>query len=277
MKYVMTEKRKVLGSTFSFVVNLIFLLMIYVYHFYMLPKFYQPTIDYRYIAAAIKSSLKVLAKILTGVFKLADTPDKTLKYMDHFKFKFKNPSGYWVAKNKDSTLYNLNYLNNSARSVCSFDFKKLDTNLPHGKVIETINDLLERCFKDKKAEFICINNKSYFASWYSVAKKNCWTYKLDELKEFFSFLLDNIYVKFRGKIYKQVVGIPMGCDCAPLVADLFLHWYEHDFISRGVMKFTTRYIDDLNTPNISINLVNVICNDIYRLHLLKMMMNLLLS
>ena len=61
------------------------------------------------------------------------------------------------------------------------------------------------------------------------------------------------------------------------MADLFLHWYEHDFISRGVMKFTTRYIDDLNTPNISSNLVNVICNDIYRLHLLKMMMNLLLS
>ena len=33
------------------------------------------------IAAAIKSSLKVLAKILTGVFKLADTPDKILRYL----------------------------------------------------------------------------------------------------------------------------------------------------------------------------------------------------
>ena len=23
------------------------------------------------------------------------------------------------------------------------------------------------------------------------------------------------YVKFRGNVYRQVVGIPMGCDCAP--------------------------------------------------------------
>ena len=29
----------------------------------------------------------------------------------------------------------------------SFDLKKLYTNLPHGKVIEKINDLLERCLK----------------------------------------------------------------------------------------------------------------------------------
>ena len=128
--------------------------------------------------------------------------------MDNFKFKFKNTSGYWVAKNKDYTLFNLNYLNNSARSVYSFDFKNVYTNLHHGTVIEKINDLLERCFKDKKAEFICIN-KSYFASWSSAAKKNCWTLKRGELKELFSFVLDNIYVKFRGKIYNQVVGIPM--------------------------------------------------------------------
>ena len=52
------------------------------------------------MAAEIKSSLKVLAKILTGAFKLAD---KTLKYMDNLKFKFKNTSGYWVTKNKDYT------------------------------------------------------------------------------------------------------------------------------------------------------------------------------
>ena len=28
-----------------------------------------------------------------------------------------------------------------------------------------------------------------------------------------------IFVKFKGNIYKQVIGIPMGCDCAPKVAD----------------------------------------------------------
>ena len=45
--------------------------------------------------------------------------------------------------------------------------------------------------------------------------------------------MNSIYIIFRGKIYKQVMGIPMGCDCAPKVADLFLLYkYEHDNISK---------------------------------------------
>ena len=37
----------------------------------------------------------------------------------------------------------------------------------------------------------------------------------------FSFLLDNIYIRFGTKLYRQIVGIPMGTNCALLVADLF--------------------------------------------------------
>ena len=33
------------------------------------------------------------------------------------------------------------------------------------------------------------------------------------------------------KLYRQIVGIPMGTDCAPLVADLFLFYYERDFMT----------------------------------------------
>ena len=34
-----------------------------------------------------------------------------------------------------------------------------------------------------------------------------------------SFRLDNIYIRFGNKLYRQIVGIPMGTNCAPLVAD----------------------------------------------------------
>ena len=44
-----------------------------------------------------------------------------------------------------------------------------------------------------------------------------------------SYLLDNIYIRFGNKLYRQIVGIPMGTNCAPLVADLFLFCYERDF------------------------------------------------
>ena len=44
------------------------------------------------------------------------------------------------------------------------------------------------------------------------------------------FLVDNIFVVFGGKFFQQIVGIPMGTNCAPLLADIFLYSYEAEFI-----------------------------------------------
>jgi hypothetical protein len=49
------------------------------------------------------------------------------------------------------------------------------------------------------------------------------------------FLIDNIFVMFGGCIFQQIVGIPMGTNCAPLPVDLFLYSYEADFI-QGLLK-----------------------------------------
>ena len=67
--------------------------------------------------------------------------------------------------------------------------------------------------------------------------------------------MENIYVQFDGMVYQQIVGIPMGTNCAPLIADLFLYCYERDFISNLqkskrfdlIDKFndTSRYLDDI--------------------------------
>ena len=44
------------------------------------------------------------------------------------------------------------------------------------------------------------------------------------------FVLKIIFIKFGSKLYRQIVGIPMGSYCAPLVADLFLFYYKRDFM-----------------------------------------------
>ena len=38
------------------------------------------------------------------------------------------------------------------------------------------------------------------------------------------------FQKHKFHIYQQNVGVPMGTNCAPLVADLFLYSYEADFV-----------------------------------------------
>ena len=75
------------------------------------------------------------------------------------------------------------------------------------------------------------------------------------------FLLDNIFIRFGTKLYKQVVGIPMGTNCAPLIADVFLFCYERDFMMSlsddkqvdviDAFNITSRYLDDiLNINNV---------------------------
>ena len=73
------------------------------------------------------------------------------------------------------------------------------------------------------------------------------------------FLVDNIYVRFGGQLFREMVGIPMGTNCVPLLADLFLYSYENEFLDKLVKegkrklarKFTLsyRYIDDLISFN----------------------------
>ena len=41
---------------------------------------------------------------------------------------------------------------------------------------------------------------------------------------------DNVFVVLGRKVFQQVVGIPMGTNCAPLLADIFLYSYEAEFI-----------------------------------------------
>ena len=66
--------------------------------------------------------------------------------------------------------------------------------------------------------------------------------------------------QFGTKLYKQV-GIPMGTNCAPLVADLFLFCYERDFMMAlsddkqadiiGAFNTASRYLDGfLNINNV---------------------------
>ena len=44
------------------------------------------------------------------------------------------------------------------------------------------------------------------------------------------FLVDSIYVVLAGKVFIQIVGIPMGTKFARLLADIFLYSYEAEFI-----------------------------------------------
>ena len=66
---------------------------------------------------------------------------------------------------------------------------------------------------------------------------------------------DNIIVQFKGCLFRQAVGIPVGTNCAPLLADFFLYSNGNVFLDNMIRNgnrrldksfdLCYRYIDDL--------------------------------
>ena len=61
------------------------------------------------------------------------------------------------------------------------------------------------------------------------------------------FLIDNIFAMFGGRVFQQTVNIPLGTNCAPLHADLFLYSYEADFIKGPLKKNEKKLARFFNT------------------------------
>ena len=60
------------------------------------------------------------------------------------------------------------------------------------------------------------------------------------LKPAFQFLIDNTYVRVGKEIFRQQVGILMGTDCVHCLANLFLFYFQNNYM----------YMKDLIKSNI---------------------------
>ena len=146
----------------------------------------------------------------------------------------------WILKNSSDLL---EYIKSRSLSSCNsiklFDFSTLYTTIPHSKLKDRFRELIQLCVIKKNGQrkyLVLGRDRAYFV------KKN----HSDSTK---------MFVIFGGRVFQQTVGIHMGTNCVPLLADLFLYSYEADFID-GLLKknekklarsfnFTFRYIDDV--------------------------------
>ena len=138
-------------------------------------------------------------------------------------------------------------------SLSTYDFSTLYTTLPHNLIKNKLVDLIERIFQGEGSFYIAYNERHAFFTSDAVKYYNLWYDQ--KVYEALTFLLDNIYIRFGSKLHRQIVDIPVGTNCAPHVADLFLFCYERDFMlslsddnqAEVIEAFnsTSRYLDDL--------------------------------
>ena len=171
----------------------------------------------------------------------------------------------WILKNSKELLEHLQSTNfNHITSIKSFEFSTLYTTIPHQKLKSRLVTIIRNSFIHKNGnrryKFLVLGlDGPYFVKEHSDSKDK---YTEDDIINMLKFLVDNIFVVSGSKVFQQIVGILMGTNSAPLLADIFLYSYEADFIqsllSTGKKKlasqfhFTYSYIDDvlsINNPN----------------------------
>ena len=149
-----------------------------------------------------------------------------------------------------------------ATSLTTNDFSTLYTSpFPHNLINEKVFDLIERAikkfYKTEGTLYLAYNDKKAFFT--STGHRGYKLWSCQNVCDALSYLLDNIYIRFGNKLYRQIVGIAMGTNCAPLVADLFLFCCERAFMTllsgdnqpEIIEEFnsTSRYLDDLFNNN----------------------------
>jgi hypothetical protein len=139
----------------------------------------------------------------------------------------------------------------NATSIQTFDFTTLYTTLDHKLILNSLKKVVNCTLKDKRLRVV--GNQCFFT------EDEEFGYGSADIMKLIQFVIENIYFRFGDITLKQCIGIPMGTDCAPQLANLMLHSLEHDFICKLMrdrrldlcrsFRYVFRYIDDITILN----------------------------
>lgn len=85
-----------------------------------------------------------------------------------------------------------------------------------------MDELIDFRFQGGSHELLSVT--SYGARWVSRIDKKSFKFNKELVKDAPKYLMSNCYFTFGEKIFHQVIGIPMGSDPAPFIANLLLYY-----------------------------------------------------
>ena len=224
-------------------------------YMYWTPKFHKPSLSQRFIVSYASCAIKPLAKKISLALKVV------LNQVKSFGNMLYNCTGvkhYWIVDNSTPIVDYLKSVNQrkAGRNIETYDFTTLYTMLEHQDILDSIYFVIDLAFKKSKYKNIAVYNKS--ASWANKPRSTTFSFNTESLKSSIKFLIDNSYFSVGSLCFKQVIGIPIGVDCAPPLANLVLFKYEYQFMCkllksnyRRALKFngSFRLMDDISIVN----------------------------
>ena len=122
--------------------------------------------------------------------------------------------------------------------LVSFDVSALFTSIPVPTALDVINQLFSEHIEDPEAKH------KYGCSF----ECNTIGLKKDEVMQLLKLVLENCVFSFQDKFFKQLHGAAMGFPCSPVVANIYMEYFEDPALGPELplpVKDWKRYIDDV--------------------------------
>lgn len=239
-------------------------------YLYFIPKLHKLRHAERFICGMANCSTTLLSKVLS---KVLGCILQTLRQKDNVRLAETGVRRFFVVNGYEEVANFLHrWLRSGQRTLYTGDFSTMYTTIPHDDLLSRMEEVLNEAWKWEMTERGCDDvtqlclqlHKDGSHVWvkttdrgqadFMTMRGNVRLMSLKSVVECLKFLLANVYV-LNGKVMKrQVIGIPMGTNCAPNLANLYLYSYESEFINRLEAKrgrdvaaqfhMSFRYIDD---------------------------------
>ena len=224
-------------------------------HMFSCPKFHKPSLKFRYVISYADCSIRPLAVKVSLALKAVYS--EICRYTKML-FKVTGINRNWIILNNKPILDSIEYINQHsvARNIQTFDFSTLYTNLAHKDIKDALIFTIKLAFRNSRSKFIAVYEKGF--GWVNSFRDGTLAIGEDKLIDCVNFLLDNCYFKVGDVLYRQVIGVPIGINPGPYMANLTLWYFENKFLDSNYkckynivkkLNYTFRLIDDITTLN----------------------------
>ena len=246
---------------------------------YAMPKRHKNPVRFRFISASTKAPTRCTSKILTSVLTLIDNTTK--EEAQKYAIDSNGRNWYWIIKETSELLEYVK--KNEIHSMQTYDFTTLYDTIPHSKLFSVMDKVIRNAFKVRKAKYVYIGKQldgTLGAAWRKFTTHysscDCQTLTPDDILRLLQLLVENTFVCVgESLVFRQTIGIPMGTNAAPLIANLFLHFFEKEYFKKllsgrasdfNSLSLSARFIDDLIVFNgRSPQEMDAIVNEIYNI------------
>lgn len=234
-------------------------------YLYWLPKLHKDPVGQRFIAGSADCSTTMLSSILSDVLTLIL---HTAREKDNRHIGTGGSRRFFVVDGYEEVASFLSggFEVGAGTRLYTGDFSTMYTTIPHDDLIARVKRVTKEVWEwkaeeeDREVSLLTIRWTGAGAVWWkpkglnlprSLHSPTSHTFTFDELNELVSFLVKNTFIVNGDVCKRQACGIPMGTNCAPALANLYMYSYECEYIDQlpqeeaAAFHSTFRLIDDV--------------------------------